>query len=282
MQLHTKVDRAIVENGKAVGFYAKGEKDDRLYEIRGKILICSAGGVGTASIMQHSGVTNAGIQMFGDPSFSSWALLPEDCKDFGTNYEHGTSVGFVDDEHGCLFESDLAWGRGFWAMYQIMNRGIKPAVQAYRLHKRKVSIFNKIHDEGVGRITWDRKVSKTLTPLDEQHMNYCRYVNEEILYKMGCEPGSAHHAGMSHHQGGVTFGHPGGSCPVGLVIDNTLESPIPNLFACDISVIPGAPSRPPTLTLVTLAKWFVPRVLARLNNTSVEIENKHVLGDTIK
>lgn len=279
LQLHTKVDRVIVENGKAVGFYARGEEDDQLYEIRGKMMIISAGGVGTASILQHSGVTHAGIRMFGDPSFSSWALLPEDCKDAGTNYEHGVSVGFMDDEHGCLFASDLAWGRGFWAMYQIMNRGVKPAIQAYKLHKRKVGIFNKIHDEGVGRIAWDGKVSKTLTPLDEQHMNYCRYVNEKILYKMGCVPGSAHHVALSHHKGGVTFGHPGGSCPVGQVMDNNLESPIPNCFACDISVIPGAPSRPPTLTLVTLAKWFVPRVLARLNNTSVEVENKHVLGE---
>jgi choline dehydrogenase-like flavoprotein len=194
-------------------------------------------------------------------------------------YEHGTSVSFLDDEHGCLFASDLAWGRAFWATYQIKNHhSLRLGYQALKNHPRKVSIFNKIHDEGAGRICWDGKVSKYLTNKDEEKMNYCRAVNEEILLEMGCEPGTVNHGSLSHHKGGATFGHPGGTCSVGDVVDSNLESPIPNCYICDISVVPGAPSRPPVLTLVNLSKWFAPRVLAKLNGTTVEEENKHVLG----
>lgn len=277
---YTEVEKVIQENGKAVGFFARGVKDKKqLYEIRGKLMICAAGGKGSAVIMQHSGVPHAGMRIFGDPSFSTSGLLPKDVGHKGLMYEHGTSVNFMDDEHGCLFASDLAWGRMFWAAYQVKNHhSLKLALKAFKAHPRKVGIFNKIHDEGAGRVCWDGKVSKYLTNKDEEKMNYCRSVNEKILLQMGCEPGSISHGSLSHHKGGATFGHPGGTCSVGDVVDNTLESPIPNCYICDISVVPGAPSRPPVLTLVTLSKWFAPRILAKLNGTSVEKENKHVLG----
>ncbi|MDX9897476.1 MAG: GMC family oxidoreductase N-terminal domain-containing protein [Spirochaetia bacterium] len=275
MMTRIKVDSVIVENGKAVGFKAWGTQDNQLYEIRGKMLICAAGGIGTASIMIHSGVTTAGTRMFGDPSFSSLGLMPEGEK--GNMYEHGTSVNFMDDKHGCLFASDVTWGRLFWSTFQLQNKGIKGFLDTWKKHPRRVALFNKIHDDGEGRVAWDGMVSKTLTSKDEQRMNYCRYVNEKILLKMGCVEDTIHHGSLSHWKGGLTFGHPGGTCSVGMVMDKNLESPIPNCYACDISVIPGAPSRPPVLTLVTLAKWFAPRVLAKLNGTTVETEDKKVL-----
>lgn len=276
---YTEVTKVIEENGRAVGVFARGLKNDELYELRGDMVILSAGGAGSAVIMQHSGVPYAGMRIFGDPSFSTYALLPEDVGHPGLMYEHGTSVYFMDDEHGCLFASDLAWGRMFWSVYQVKeHKSLGRAVKAWKTHPRKVSIFNKIHDEGAGRVCWDGKVSKYLTKKDEEKMNYCRAVNEKILLQMGCEPGSVTHSILSHHKGGATFGHPGGTCSVGDVVDNRLESPIPNCYICDISVVPGAPSRPPVLTLVNLSKWFVPRVLATLNGTSVEEENHHVLG----
>ena len=276
---YTKVEKVLQKDGKAVGFFARGVNDDQLYEIYGDLIICAAGGIGSATIMQHSGVPEAGTHMlFGDPSFSTYGLLPKDIGHPGLMYEHGTSVCFMDDEHGCLFASDLAWGRIFWATYQVKNhKSLKRAYDAFVNHPRKVSIFNKIHDEGAGRVCWDGKVSKYLTKKDEAKMNYCRSVNEKILLEMGCEPGSINHGSLSHHPGGATFGHPGGTCAVGDVVDANLESPIPNCYICDISVVPGAPSRPPVLTLVNLAKWFAPRVLAKLNSSSVEEENKHVL-----
>ena len=263
LQIHTDVRNVIVENGTAVGVNARGVKDGQDYEIRGNTVVCTAGGLGSAGILIKSGIRGAGLRLFGDPSFGSMGLLPEG----GLKshfYEHGTSISYMDDENGCLFYTNVTWPRVFWSGYQLMGHGIGGALKTYRDFPRMISISNKIHDEGVGRVTWSGRVSKTVTPKDEDKMNYCRYINEKILIAMGCDPETIHHGGFSHVKGGLTFGHPGGSCPMGVVVDKNLETEIKNCFVCDISSLPGAPSRPPVLTLVTLTKWFVPRLLERL------------------
>lgn len=265
LQIHTRVEHVVVEDGQAVGVIARGLDDGQGYEIRGKTVVCSAGGIGTAGILMKSGVEQAGTRLFGDPSFGSWGVLPKGLK--GHFCEHGTSISYMDDEHGCLFSTQVTWPRSFWASYQLMEGGVKEAMEVYRHFPQMVAIFNKIHDEGVGRATWDGRVSKTVTAKDEEKMNYCRWVNEKILIAAGCDPNNLHHHGFSH-AGALTFGHPGGSCPIGVTVDNNMETKIKNLFVCDISAMPGAPSRPPVLTLVTLTKRFVPLLLKRLDGHS--------------
>lgn len=71
---YTEVTKVIEEKGRAVGVFARGLKNDELYELRGDMVILSAGGAGSAVIMQHSGVPYAGMRIFGDPSFSTYAL----------------------------------------------------------------------------------------------------------------------------------------------------------------------------------------------------------------
>ncbi|WP_418791508.1 GMC oxidoreductase [Phosphitispora sp. TUW77] len=263
LQIYTDIKEVIVENGVAVGVKGKGVKDGIDYEIRGKLVVSSAGGLGSAMIARSAGIMSAGNMLFGDPSISSFALLPPGTK--GSFYEHGTSISMMDDEHGCLFSTTVTWPRMFWSMYQLMGTGgIRGAVKTFREFPRIFSIFNKIHDAGIGQITWDGRVSKILTNEDDQKMNYCRYINTKIMTEMGCDPSTIHHT-LSRIPGGMTFGHPGGTCSVGTVVNNKLETEVKNLFVCDISSLPGAPSRPPVLTLVTLAKWFVPQLLGRLN-----------------
>lgn len=265
LQIYTDVRNVIVENGVAVGVNARGIKDGQDYEIRGQTVVCTAGGLGSAGILTRSGIRGAGLRLFGDPSFGSTGLLPKD--DLKSNfYEHGTSIYYMDDKNGCLFSTNVTWSRVFWSGYQLMGSGIRGSLKTYREFPRMISIFNKIHDEGVGRITYTGRVSKTVTLQDEDKMNYCRYINEKILLAMGCPPGTIKHGGFSHIKGGLSFGHPGGTCPMGVVVNRSLETEIKNCFVCDISSLPGAPSRPPVLTLVTLTKWFVPRLLERLGN----------------
>jgi len=267
LQIYTEVKRIIVENGIATGVYAKSTKDDTEYEIRGKIVVCSAGGPGSALILMHSGIEKAGTRCFGDPAFGSWGVLPENSKLKSHFYEHGTSAAWFDDQNGCLFYTNVSWSRQFWTMYHVMG-GINKAIDIYKYFPRMISISNKIHDEGVGRITWDGRVSKTMTLHDEEKLNYARHVNERILLAMGCD--NIHHSGFSHIKGDLTFGHPGGTCPVGVVVDTNMETQIKNCFVCDISSLPGAPSRPPVLTLVTLTKWFIPRLIGRLNGKAMD------------
>ncbi len=267
LQIYTDVRDIIVENGVAVGVNARGIKDGQLYEIRGTTVVVSAGGIGSPGILTRSGIRGAGQRLFGDPSLSSTGLLPKG----GLKshfYEHGTSISYMDVENGCMFSTQVTWPRLFWSSYQLMAHGIRGAWEVYRKFPRMVSIMNKIHDDGVGRITYTGRVSKTITPADEDKMNYCRSVNEKILNATGCDPRTIKHGGYSHVKGGLAFGHPGGSCPIGVVVDNNLETDIKNCFVCDISSLPGAPSKPPVLTLVTLTKWFVPQILERLDGHS--------------
>lgn len=263
LQIYTEVKHLIIENGVAKGVFARNIKDGQEYEIRGNIVVIAAGGPGSALILMHSGIEKAGTRCFGDPAFGTWGVLPEDSKLKSHFYEHGTSVAWFDDAHGCLFYTNVSWTRQFWTLYHVPG-GIGKAMEIWKLFPRMISLSNKIHDEGVGRITWDGCVSKTMTPHDEEKLNYCRYVNTKILLGMGCEPDSIHNSGYSHIKGDLTFGHPGGTCPVGVVVDTSLETEFKNCFVCDISSLPGAPSRPPVLTLVTLTKWFAPRLMARL------------------
>ena len=264
LQIHTKVHSIIVENGEAVGVHARGIKDKQNYEIRGKTVICTSGGTGTAAILMRSGVKNAGQTLFGDPSFGSWGVLPKN----GLKshfYEHGTAISYMDDENGLLFSTMVTFPRIFWAGYQLAESGIGGFLDVYKNYPMTIAIFNKIHDEGVGRITCDEHMSKVTTPKDREKMNYCRNINNKLLVAMGCNPNEIRQIAFDHFKGGMTYGHPGGSCPVGVVVNSNLETEIKNCFVCDISALPGAPSRPPMLTLVTLTKWFVPRLLKMLN-----------------
>lgn len=269
LQVYTDVRSIIVENGVAVGVKARNVKNGQDYEIRGKTVVCAAGGLGSAGILTRSGIRGAGLRLFGDPSIQSTGLLPE----HGLKshfYEHGTSINYVDDENGCLFSTNATLSRVFWSGYQYSGSGVQGALKAYRDYPRMICIFNKIHDEGVGWVTHTGRVSKTITLQDESKMDYCRHINEKIMSAMGCDPKTIKHTGFSHIKGSLTFGHPGGTCPIGVVVDRNLETEIKNCFVCDISSLPAAPARPPVLTLVTLTKWFVPRLLQRLDGRSMK------------
>ena len=143
----------------------------------------------------------------------------------------------------------------------LMGDGIGKLLQRYKDFSRVVWMYCKIHDEGVGRIQWDGSISKTITPHDEGEMNYCRWAHEKILTTMGCDPNSISHANF-------VLGHPSCSCPIGDVLDTNLETRIKNLFVCDVSSMPGAPARPPVLTIVNLAKYFYPILMDRISGSS--------------
>lgn len=253
--IYTKVRDVIIEDGVAVGVNAKSVRGDQEYEIRGKAVVCCGGGKGSALMLMKSGLVEAGTRLSGDPCFTSYGLLPEGSKGMGV--EHGSVIDFVDDERGILIANFITFSRFMWAMTVLPSGGLGEGIEAYRNYGRVAWMYIKIHDEGVGRILWDGSVSKTVTARDEEKMNYCRWATEKILTAMGCDPYSIRHTSP-------VLGHPSGSCPIGKVIDTNLETQIKNLFVCDVSSMPGAPSRPPVLTIVTLAKYFLPILLERI------------------
>jgi len=78
---------------------------------------------------------------------------------------------------------------------------------------------------------------------------------EKALVHGGCNPDEIYASKK-------VLGHPGGTAPIGKLVDTNLETQIKNLYCCDTSIMPEAPGRPPTWTIVTLAK----RLAERLEN----------------
>lgn len=244
---HTKVRDVIIEDGVAGGVRAVG-KGGRRYEIKAKVVVCSAGGIHTAEILQRSGFPQAGSWFTGDPTFFTFGFVKEGP---GNGKEHNMTIGWHDEEHGIVFASMLDPFIA-WHMQIVQDEGLKGVARLHRFRKA-LGMFAKVSDEGVGRVTADGRVSKTFTEKDRQRFEYARETNKRVLVKAGCKPDDIHHSGF-------ILGHPSGTVKVGQLLDTNLETSVKNLYCCDTSVFPEAPGRPPALTVVCLGKRLARRL----------------------
>ncbi len=248
---HVKVDNVIQENGAAVGISAKGvlTKSGQEYEVRAPIVVCSSGGVGTAEILQKSGLSKAGSWFSGDPTVFVFGFLKDGQK--GNGIEHNMTMGFYDEAHHIIFcamqAPSIAWHLQF-----MQDEPLKCLTKLGRFN-RTLGMFAKCSDDGVGKLYSDGRVSKTYTDGDLERFDYGRHVCKEIIIKAGCDPNDIHYSGFA-------LGHPSGSVRVGELLDTNLETEIKNLYCCDTSITPGAPGRPPALTIVTLGKRLARRL----------------------
>lgn len=247
---HVKIRNVIVNNGVAIGVAGRGRNGTK-YEVMGNTVVCCAGGIGTAPVLNRSGLYEAGNWLSGDPVVMTCGFLEEGS---GPDHEHQMVVGFLDDENGVMISAGGTEPRLFWFITQFQDNGLR-AFRNIVQYRKVVGIWTKIHDDGVGRVFSDGSVSKIFTPQDVDKLEYGKVVQEDILIKTGCDPYKMHH-------GSRVISHPSGSAPVGKIVNADLETQIKNLYCCDTSIMPEAPGRPPTLTLVCLAK----RLAERLNS----------------
>jgi len=245
---HTKVRDIIVENGVAVGVRAKGHGGQK-YEVNGNAVVCCSGGIGTTPILKRAGIYTAGNSFTGDPSIMMFGFLKEGN---GPGYEHQMMIGNYDDEHGVLLAGGLTTPFFTWFTMHLQSRGLK-AFRDFRRYSKAVGVWTKLHDEGEGRVSLDERVSKPLTSKDLDKIDYARVMLEKVLIKAGCNPDEI-------YTGTKIIGHPSGTAPVGKLVDSNLETQIKNLYCCDTSVMPEAPGRPPTWTVVSLAKRLAERL----------------------
>jgi choline dehydrogenase-like flavoprotein len=243
---HTRVDDVIIEGGVAGGVRAS-EKGGR-YEVKAKVVVCSAGGMHTAQILQRSGFSEAGSWFTGDPTFFTFGFVKEGP---GNTGEHNMTIGWHDEENGIVFCSMnspmLAWHMQF-----LQDEPFK-AIPRINRFRRTMGVFSKVSDEGVGKVFPDGRLSKTFTDRDRKRFDYARETNRRVIVKAGCDPDDIHHSGF-------IMGHPSGSVKVGQLVDTNLETSVKNLYCCDTSVFPEAPGRPPALTIVVLAKRLARRL----------------------
>ena len=224
----------ITENGVAVGIRGQ-HRNGEPYEISGEIVILAAGGIGTANILQRSGVYNAGMSLAGDPSLMMCGFLD---KEPGHYNEHPMVSGHMDDARGCIIAGGFPGPRTLWLFTFSENEGFWRTIKKLGRYKTVVGAWTKTHDDGLGRVSLDGSISKTFTTPDWNKLDYSRSVIESILVKMGCDP-------YNILQGKIIIGHPSGTAPVGKVVDTDLQTAIKNLYCCDTSVSPGAPGKAP-------------------------------------
>jgi choline dehydrogenase-like flavoprotein len=214
----------------------------------GNKIIVSAGGVGSAEILLNSGVKNAGANFFMDPMnvIAGYA-----------NENNGGAWGEMTFSHAILdFEKSDGFIIGnISAAYAAISSTIRLNVMRKNIIKvlphikRGIGLFVKISDNNYGSINKHGKISKTIDERDNKRMAKGTQIAKEILINAGIPKSTIT---VAKWMGG----HPGGTAPIGSVVDNNFQTEYQNLYVCDASILPTSPGVPPTLIILAMAKLF--------------------------
>ena len=229
-----RVDWVTSRRGVATGVkYAKG---DRAYEAAAPLVIVAAGGIGSPMILRASGLAGAGYDFFYDPLTTVFGTLD----DLSSHQEIPMQAGRLYEDEGYVL-TDMMVPRSLFAAMAI-TAGRPDRVAA---HPRTLAIMVKIRDDLGGRLTKRGMIRKPLTAADREKLRAGTARAREILVNAG-----ARHIFHSAY----AAAHPGGTVKVGDMLNTDLQTEIDNLYVCDASAIPEAWGKPPTLTIVALAK----------------------------
>ena len=241
-----RVDELIVENGKVGGVRGTlGRR--RPFEVRARVVVLSAGGIGTPLILQKSGFAEAGRGMALDITAMMYGVW----KERGTAFEPPMTVGYSDLEHGYMLSTLI----DPWIVYPIMAalKGPRYAL-SWRNYRRTVGVMIKVTDEVSGIISVEGRITKPMTSRDRERLHHASVVARRILVKAGCDPESIF---LSRLRGT----HPSATVRLGEMVDQDLETTVKNLYVCDASVFPEALGQPTVLTIISFAKLLSEHLL---------------------
>ena len=237
-----QVNRVLFQGGRAVGVEAL--QNGQLRRFMGGTVILSAGGVASPVILQRSGILEAGRGFFCDPLRIGVALNQEDGH---RETELPMSAGFVDREAGYML-TDMTVPPNFYRAFA-WAAGRVDMLAHYR-HSMMVMV--KIRDEISGEINADGRVWRHFSAADKNRMHNGVGLAADILRAAG---------GRRVFFSPWLAAHPGGSVRLGELLDERLSCRVLNLHVCDASVIPESWGLPPTLTVLSLAKYLGRRLL---------------------
>ena len=221
-----EVTDLMIDDGKIKG--VKYIKDGSEEELFGDYVVLSAGAISSALILRRAGI-DAGREIFFDPFVSVGGYI----KDINFNTEV-QMAGLVVGENFVLSPHFSSFIRANIPDDSVEDKDI-------------LSIMVKTADECKGWIDDDGEVYKTNTIEDIRYLAEGVATAGFILEKAGVDPNTI---GSTVYRGA----HPGGTAPIGKIVDSNLETEIDNLFVCDASVLPVSPGKPPILTILALSK----------------------------
>ncbi|GGY28505.1 GMC family oxidoreductase N-terminal domain-containing protein [Pseudoduganella albidiflava] len=228
-----RVERVIMEGGRAAGVEVTA--GGAVHTVRAPVVVLAAGGIGSPRLLYQSGLAPATVPFFSDPVVAVMGSVD----DLDGGAEVPMAAGLALPDEGISF-ADLALPQPMYGAF---------AAQVGRFdrlgaHRRTLSIMVKIADEAGGAVG-PRWVDKTLTTADKAKLRRGVDIARGILRQAG-----AKHVFDSHH----FAAHPGGTAPVGTVVDTGLQTRTPGLYVCDAAVLPAPWGLPPTLTLLCLGR----------------------------
>lgn len=221
-----EVTEVIVEDSKVRG--VKYIKDDAEGSVFSDTVILSAGAIGSALLLRSAGI-DAGRQIFFDPFVTVGGYL----KDINFNTEV-QMAGLVIGNNFVLSPHFSSFTIGNIDDEKVENKDI-------------LSIMVKTSDEAKGYVDDDGDVVKINTIKDIRYLAEGVATAGFILEKAGVDPKTI---GSTLYRGA----HPGGTAPIGEIVDSNQETEIEGLFVSDASVLPISPGKPPILTILALSK----------------------------
>lgn len=229
-----KVEKVIFEGDTAIGvIYKKGFQTHSAYADK---VVLSAGGIGSAHILRHSGLYSAGYDFFFDPLVMVFGSVGG----LGSKGETQMTAGVHMEDEGYLMV-DLHFPTPVFAAQ------IAPKLKFHRMLSRPdtLMVMIKIKDELGGRLTWKGGIRKSIGPGDHLKMKTGVSRAKAILRQAGAK---------GVYTGWKVAAHPGGTVKINHMVDSDLKTEKENLYVCDCSVVPEAWGLPPTLTLLGLGR----------------------------
>ncbi len=229
-----KVERVLVEKGKAVGVEYKLKKE--IHRAYGEKIVVSAGGIGSPLILRETGIREAGYSFFFDPLIAVMGAVD--------SMEGGREIPMAGGMH---MEKDgyvITDMTSPLTLHLLFNAQTGRVDQLHR-HPKTLQIMIKIKDSLGGRLTDKGGIRKRMTELDKVKFFKGYAHAREIL---------AHAGAKNIHRSWYLAAHPGGTVKINDVVDIDLKTAYDNLYVCDCSVMPEAWGLPPTFSLIALGK----------------------------
>ena len=241
-----RVSRLRIADGRVAAL--EGTIGGAPFTAQADTVVLAAGGIGTARIMQNSGLDGAGVGMTMDTTVMIYGASP----DKGTGKEPPMTWSWENADAGYM----LSTLTDPWLMYPLaaVRKGIGPALRWLTWNKM-LGIMIKLKDDISGGVYPDGKLRKPLTAADNERLNDAFEVCRRILIEAGVKESSI----FMRPQIGT---HPSGTVRIGEMVDTKLKTDIAGLYVCDASVFPEALDRPTVLTIIGLGKRLVKHLTA--------------------
>lgn len=231
---HAKVERVLIENGKAVGVeYRYNRERRRVYAPK---IVISAGGIGSPMILRKSGMRGTGYNFFFDPLVFVYGRI----KGLGSGKSIPMSAGVQFHDDGIVM-TDFNMSHLMKIVFDLETFRIRQAFS----YRDTLPIMIKIRDDLGGGITKRGWVNKKLSRADRLRLDKGCDHARKILKNAGA---------TEIYRGWIFAAHPGGTVKIGEYVDTDLKTRFDNLYVCDCSVMPQEWGLPPTWSILALGK----------------------------